>query len=406
MQTWCILLAAGQGSRMGSHSTKKQFLDWQNKPLYWHSVRAFSAMPCIQGLVFVFPSQEMQNRSQELQDLFQLEQPGVPYLVIPGGQTRQESSWAGIQALPRECELVLIHDAARPFVPPDLVQEVIQALHQGAKAVVPGLRPTDTIKQQGSSTSTLPRQNLYAVQTPQGFNKQVLQESYQEALSSGLEFTDDAAVLEHSGHRIQFVPGRAENRKLTNPQDLELLQSPQEMLLRSVCSSFGYDVHKYGPGRPLRLGGVPITNAPEVQAHSDGDVLLHAIMDALLGCLGQGDIGELFPDSDPALDGANSAVLLSEVLSLAQKQNLKILHLDLTIVCQTPRLTPWKDHIKKNLCNLLYLQGHQLGLKASTEEGLGFTGEKKGIKAMALLTAQRQPLAQDPCAEACGVRDL
>lgn len=405
MQTWCILLAAGQGSRMGAHATKKQFLDWQNRPLYWHSVRTFSALPCIQGMVFVFPGQELQERKQELQKLFQLEQPGVPYLVTTGGTKRQESSWAGIQALPRECDMVLIHDAARPFVSPELIQEVFQALKQGAKAVVPGLKPTDTIKQQGTSTRTLSRESLYAVQTPQGFAREALQKSYNLAMSSGIEFTDDAAVMEENGYSVQFVPGRPENRKLTRPQDLELLQDPMEALLQSVCSSFGYDVHKYGPGRPLRLGGVPIPNAPDIQAHSDGDVLLHAIMDAILGCIGQGDIGTLFPDTDPDLEGANSALLLSEVLALAQKQDLKILHLDLTIVCQTPRLTPWRDQIKKNLCNLLCLESHQLGLKASTEEGLGFTGEKKGIKAMALLTAQRQPRPQDSASGACGIQD-
>ncbi|MFP4214187.1 MAG: 2-C-methyl-D-erythritol 4-phosphate cytidylyltransferase [Desulfohalobiaceae bacterium] len=408
MQTWCILLAAGQGSRMGAHSAKKQFLNWQDRPLYWHSVRAFSALPCIQGLVLVFPELELQERSQELRELFQLEQPGLPYRITAGGKKRQDSSWSGIQALPAECEQVLIHDSARPFVSPGLIQEVVQALQHGAQAVVPGLRPTDTIRlQQDSCSQTLPRHNLYAVQTPQGFLRPALEEAYRQAACSGLEFTDDAAILEEAGHRIHFVSGRPENRKLTTQQDLELLQDSHADELRGICSSFGYDVHKYAPGRPLRLGGVPLPNAPEVQAHSDGDVLLHAIMDAVLGCLGQGDIGELFPDTDPALEGANSAVLLSEVLHLAQKQGLTILHLDLTIICQTPKIAPCREQIRKNLCSLLHLDEHQLGLKASTEEGLGFTGEKKGIKAMALLTARKQlrsrsipqagvPVTQDP----------
>lgn len=388
MQTWCILLAAGQGTRLEAQPQKKQFLKWRDRPLYWHSTRIFLRMPCVQGIVFVFPADELQHRTLELQELFRGEQLGMPFRAVTGGLTRQDSSWAGIQALPWDCSHVLIHDAARPFISPPLVQGVVQALENGAQAVAPGLRPADTIKLlQAGQSKTLTRDCLFAVQTPQGFDRKVLEQAYSQAIGSGKEFTDDAAVLEEYGHKIDFVSGRLENSKITRPEDLKLLKDDQEAILQRICVGYGHDVHRYGPGRPLRLGGVPVTNGPQVIAHSDGDVLLHAIMDAFLGCLGQGDIGQHFPDSDPDLENANSALLLSEVLHLAEKQGLKILHLDLTIICEIPKIYPWRDQIRKNLCNLLYLEQEQLGLKASTEEGLGLTGEKKGIKAVALLTA-------------------
>ncbi len=390
MQTWSILLAAGQGHRMGNQPDKKQFLDYRNKPLYWHSVRTFSAVPALKGIVFVFPADQIQNRTRELDSLFQQEQPGLEYLVTSGGTRRQDSSWAALQMLPLECEQVLIHDAARPFLPASLVQDVLRCLQAGAVAAVPALNPCDTIRcKQEGRTWTLPRDSLYAVQTPQGFQRRPLEKAYAWAAALDKEFTDDAAVLEEYGHTIDFVPGSPQNLKLTSPEDLQLLENKNNPVPNRLCLGYGYDVHRYGQGRPMRLGGVPIPNSPLVIAHSDGDVLLHAIMDAILGCLGQGDIGEHFPDSDPDLENANSAVLLSEILHLAQKQGLKILHLDLTIVCEKPKITPWRQQIRKNICSLLYLEQENLGLKASTEEGLGCTAENSGIKAVALLTAEK-----------------
>ncbi len=194
-------------------------------------------------------------------------------------------------------------------------------------------------------------------------------------------------MIERAGHGVRIVPGEISNLKITTPEDLRVLTPPASQPV--PCTGFGYDVHAFGGNRPMVLGGMPIAGAPFVKAHSDGDVLLHALCDAILGCLGQGDIGEHFPDNDDRFDNISSAILLSEVMDKARDQGLVITHVDLTIIAQTPRLTPHKAAIRGNVARLLELCDAQVNVKATTEEHLGFTGRKEGIKAVAVVTATR-----------------
>jgi len=377
----------------------KQFLECQGVPLYWHSARTFSRCARVAGIIFVFPEDclaEEKIRIQRLDGLTDAPRPdssdlsrslGVPWEVVGGGSLRQDSVFNALQVLPVDCEYVLIHDAARPFLNAALVARLIDALEQGATGVVPGQPVTDTIKQaqNGRILATLERENLYAIQTPQAFSLDILRAAHARARAENWTATDDAGLLERLGQEIRIIPGEAANRKLTHPEDLNFLYRPQ----RLACSGYGYDVHRYGSGRPMKLGGVPIPGAPELIAHSDGDVLLHALMDAILACACRGDIGRLFPDSDPRLENINSAILLDEVLRIAATAGVELVQADCTIIAQIPRIAPHSQTIRRNLSRLLCLDEDYVNVKATTEEGLGFTGAREGIKAVALVSALR-----------------
>lgn len=385
MAAWAIILAAGSGSRMAAAglAERKQFLPLEGRPLYWRSARTLARVPRIRGLVLVFPASELPARTAELERLLAADPPGVPCLAAAGGPRRQDSVAAGLFALPPDCALVLVHDAARPFASAGLASRLLDALEAGAGAVIPAVALKDTVKrvQAGLVADTPPRSELAAVQTPQGFARPLLREAHAAAEREGWNVTDDAALVERLGRPVAVIPGEEDNVKITTPEDLRLLA--QAGPGPAPCVGWGYDVHRFGPGRPLKLGGVPIPGGPEVVAHSDGDALLHALTDAVLGCLGAGDIGQHFPDTDPANAGLESAIFLNEVMQMADAAGLVLTHADVTVIAQAPRLAPFRDQIRNSLSKLLRLPPGRVNVKFTTEEGLGFTGEKKGIKAAA-----------------------
>ena len=418
-ECWALVPAAGQGSRLAAATggEAKQFLRWRGAPLWWHSARALAASPRVHGLVLVFPPERLEAATAELAELDGAHILGLPWKSVAGGPRRQDSVRLGLAALPASCATVLIHDAARPFVSPALATRVADALRGGSAhipdaahaadsaddtgspaGVIPGLPVSDTIKEvdeAGQVLRTPNRAAVRAVQTPQGFWTAKLAAAHRRAEAEGWEVTDDASLMERCGHRVLVIPGEAANRKITCPEDLALLEDRDIPL---PCSGWGYDVHRYGGSRPLILGGVPIAGGWTVSAHSDGDVLLHALMDALLGCLGAGDLGRWFPDSDPRWEGASSSLMLDMVLDMAARAGLTISHADLTIIAQKPRLAPHADHIRRNVARLLRLGEDQVNVKATTEEGLGFTGECLGLKAAALVSGLRRRTAPGPCA--------
>lgn len=408
MSTWAIILAAGQGSRLApaTNNEKKQFLLWRERPLFWHAARTFSRVARLFGLVFVFPENDFLAAQEQVIDLDAQDGLNLPWLCVTGGSRRQDSVANGLAVLPPDCDTVLVHDAARPFAGATLCNALLEALETGASAVIPALPVSDTIKRvsapeaDGSPPSvaeTLPRAELRAVQTPQAFALDVLRQAHQRAEAEGWDVTDDASMVERLGIPVRVIPGEERNVKITTPKDLELLADGE----RASCAplvrvtGWGYDVHRYVSGdapkaRPMKLGGVPVPTGPSgvhIQAHSDGDVLLHALTDALLGCLGQGDIGERFPDTDPAWENANSAVLLDVVLQDGLERGLALEHVDCTVIAQIPKIAPHKQTIRDNLAKLLKLPIARVNVKATTEEGLGFTGSKQGIKAVAVVTA-------------------
>lgn len=399
MRTWAIIAAGGSGSRLREAGVDrpKQFLELGGAPLYWHSARTFARVAGIHGIVFVFPPDMLEPASMETLRLAEEERFPLPCAFAPGGKERQDSVRNALAALPPECDSVLVHDAARPFMTARLAAGVLEALRQGHAGAIPGVPLVDTVKQVAASglvRGTPDRASLRAVQTPQGFSRTALTEAHARARTENLAATDDAALLEACGVPVIITEGDAANRKITDPADLELLRNTAGeigMACPIPRTGFGYDVHAYGGNRPLVLGGVPVPAEYKVSAHSDGDVLLHALIDAILGCLGRGDIGTLFPDSDPGFSGIESGALLSEALRLAFRDGLKIVHADLTIVAQVPKIAPHRAQIAANVARLLALEPSSVNVKATTEEKLGFTGEKKGIKAYAVVTALMRP---------------
>lgn len=394
-ECWGIILAAGQGSRMAAATggEAKQFLRWKGAPLWWQSAMAMAASPRIHGLIFVFPPEKKSEAEAELCKLDRTQSLGVRVAVAEGGARRQDSVRHGLEALPAECTRVLVHDSARPFLATALVTRLADALSEGMPlgimGVVPGLAVTDTIKQVDEAalvTATPARATLRAVQTPQAFPAAALREAHARALREGWDVTDDASLMEQSGLPVLVIEGDAANIKITNPQDLAMLNESKPLL---PCCGYGYDVHAYGGNRPLMLGGIEVGGEFLVRAHSDGDVLLHALMDAILGCLAAGDIGHLFPDNDPKFDNISSVVLLDHVTTMAAEAGLRLCHVDLTVIAQKPKLAPHADAIRRNVARLLDLPLEHVAFKATTEEKLGFTGELKGIKAVALVSAVR-----------------
>ena len=407
MSVWAVVLAAGRGKRMEAAGIgiEKQFLEWRGRPLFWHSGLVLARVPVMGGIVFVFPAREQENLGElesMIVDLDNRDGLNLPWLVTLGGERRQDSVYNGLAMLPPDCGRVLVHDAARPFLSAGLAAALAQAL-DGADAAIPGVPVSDTIKvvRDGMVAETLERDGLRAVQTPQAFRLGLLRKAHELAREQDWEVTDDASMMERMGVPVAVVPGEEENVKITTPADLERLRASEPVAAPEPVVGYGYDVHAYAyamdksgqPSRPLKLGGIPIPGAPEVRAHSDGDVLLHALTDALLGCLGQGDIGKRFPDSDPGLDNAASAIFVTEVMQDVWQAGLALTHVDLTVIAQTPRLAPHVDLIRKNVAELLRMDGSRVNIKATTEEGLGFTGEKRGLKAVAVVSALRPATA-------------
>jgi len=389
---WAIILAAGSGSRLAEATggERKQYLEYRSAPLFWHCARTFSRVADVRGLVFVFPPEDAPAMEKKLRQFFKTEDLGVQWTVAAGGERRQDSVRNGLSGLPKSCGHVLIHDSARPFASARLVRTLIDALKSGARGVIPAVPVTDTVKRVAGDTvaETLNRSELAAVQTPQGFETALLSEAHERALAEGWEVTDDASMVERLAE-VTVVPGEAGNVKITVPEDLKRLEEARTTV---PCMGWGYDVHRFGGehDRPMILGGVPIPGGPAMVAHSDGDVLLHALADAILGTFGGGDIGTHFPDTDPNFDNADSGVLVREVMSMAERAATRIVHADLTAIAQIPRLAPHAAQIAKNVARLLGLEAHQVNFKATTEEKLGFTGSKKGIKAVACVTGLRE----------------
>lgn len=398
MELWVLIMAAGKGSRLleATNGTEKQFFQWKNKPLYWQSVIKASRCARIRGLVCVFSSEVKECEKENFDQLALSYDLRLPYEIVAGGELRQDSVRNGLSILPKNCSHVLVHDAARPFVSVQLINRVIDALRVGAKSVVPGIPVVDTIKHVVNEKVefTPYRENLVAVQTPQGFERNLLVEGHRRALIEHWIVTDDASLIERCGHPVQVVPGDPENKKITTPSDLQMLELQERMI---PIVGYGYDVHKYSmednekkPVRAMVLGGVSIPSGPKVLAHSDGDIVLHALMDALLGCASAGDIGMHFPDTDPTYEGIHSAVLLDIVLTKIIEAHISIVHVDITIVAQTPNISPYRNTIRANLARLLSLDQKNINIKATTEEGLGFTGSNKGMKVIAVVTAMRK----------------
>jgi len=377
-----VVVAAGRSSRMGG-GTPKQYRLLAGRPVLAHTLRIFEDAPEISFVVLVVaPGDEMWVR-RKIVEVYGFRK---CLSVVPGGAERQESVWAGLSALP-PCDVVLIHDGVRPFVPKERLGSLIDAALAAGAATL-AVPPKDTVKMArmpGPSRTTLPRDRLWLVQTPQAFRREVIVSAHREAAQKGFLGTDDTALVEMNGGEVALVPGDYANIKLTTPEDFVFA----EALIGRVTgmrSGFGYDVHRLVEGRKLILGGVEVPYAKGLLGHSDADVLVHAVMDALLGAAALGDIGRHFPDSDPAYKGIASLELLKQVGGLLERAGFWVVNVDATLVAQAPRLAPFIPLMRENMARVLGIDISAVSVKATTTEGLGFTGTGEGMACYAVAT--------------------
>ncbi len=378
---YAVVVAAGRGVRMGA-AVNKVLLPLCGEPVIRHAVRAFCEADEIDGVVVVASADETEQMRAALCGLEKV------CAIVPGGSTRQESVKNGLDALPKEARIALVHDGARPLISRELVARCIRQTEDCGSAVV--CTPvTDTVKveKDGCVVRTLDRSQLRAVQTPQCFFAGELKAAYEAAARDGVSVTDDASVMEHAGHSVHLLESSEVNFKLTTPEDLrraEDIIGERKFMQRLPRTGFGYDVHKLVSGRRLILCGKEIPWEKGLDGHSDADVAVHALMDALLGAACLGDIGRLYPDNDPAFEGADSMKLLADVLRRVKDAGYAVVHADVTIVAQKPKLMPYMDEMRRNLENAM--PGAQVNVKATTTEHLGFEGRGEGISAQAVAT--------------------
>lgn len=385
--TAALILAAGSGVRAGSVGPVKQYRTIGALPVLRHTLDAFLNHPVIDAVQVVIGADGADPYAAIAPHNAKLRPP------VTGAATRQASVEAGLKAYrDRPPDRILIHDGVRPFVSADLIARVAEALDR-AEAVVPTLPVTSTLKAvdaEGAVTATVAREGLNAAETPQGFRYTAICAAHAQAASAGLSFTDDAAVAEWAGLRVHSVPGDRDNVKLTTAADIAAADRRLlgEEMLRSgdVRVGSGYDVHAVGPGSHVMLGGIPIPHTNALVGHSDADVALHALTDALLGALADGDIGTHFPPGDPQWKGAASDRFLADAVRRVAARGGIIAHLDLTIVAERPKIAPHREAIRQRIAEICGVDIDRVAVKATTSERLGFVGKGEGIAAHASAT--------------------
>ncbi len=389
MSVAALIVAAGRGVRAsGAEDRPKQYATIGGVPMIAKTIAAFAAHPSVDDiLVVINPDDEALYRAASEPYTGRLRE------AVAGGARRQDSVRAGLEALASAApSSVLIHDAARPFVPAELIDRVIDGLdtHQG---VLPALPVTDSLKraEHGRVTETVARESLWQAQTPQGFKFDAILAAHRAAAKEpGRNFTDDCGVAEWFGLDVALVAGAESNRKLTTAEDLriadELVQKKGERSTGTIRVASGYDVHAFGPGDAVTLCGVSIPHPKRLVGHSDADVGLHALTDALLGTIADGDIGVHFPPSDARWRGAPSELFLKHAASRIEQRGGTIVHVDITLLCEAPRIGPYRDRMRERIAAILGLDVAQVSVKATTNEGLGFIGRGEGIAATATAT--------------------
>ena len=390
-----LIVAAGRGTRAGPGGPK-QYRRLGVGTVLARTLSVFAAHPAIADILVVIHPDDV--------PLYADATAGLAERLLPpamGGATRQETVRAGLRALAHRAPgRVLVHDAARPFVDADIITRVLAALdsHAGAIAAIP---VADTLKRASATgliAATIDRAGLWHAQTPQGFQFWPLLAAHVRAEAEGqADFTDDAALAEWAGLDVALVPGSQANRKITTQEDLAM--AAREAVTRSAGpadpaeyrTATGFDVHRFEPGDHVWLCGVRIPHAASLQGHSDADVGLHALTDALLGAIADGDIGQHFPPTDPRWKGAASHVFLADAARRVAELGGSIVNCDVTLLCESPRIGPHRDAMRARIAEIVGIAVERVSVKATTTEGLGFTGRREGIAAQAAATVRLPP---------------
>jgi 2-C-methyl-D-erythritol 4-phosphate cytidylyltransferase/2-C-methyl-D-erythritol 2,4-cyclodiphosphate synthase len=384
-----VIAAGGTGTRMNS-SIPKQFLEISGKPVLLHTAEAIASLEEVTQIVVALPPEHISIASSILQRI--AEQKNIR--CVAGGINRQESVRCGVIHIASDPDVIMVHDAVRPVCDHDLMLRVLRAAWKKG-AAVPGLPATETIQRvsrKGRVLATPPREQLFAIQTPQAFHAGILRAALNKAHDSGYVGTDESSVVRWAGHPVAVVDGSPDNIKITRPADLKiaemLLTRRQEgqagMSESSLRIGQGIDYHRLVEGRKLILGGVEIPSEKGLEGHSDADALSHAICDALLGAAALGDIGKHFPDTDPANRGRSSLEFLRLVRQKIEAAGWRVRNVDATLLVQRPRVAPYAEEMKKNIAESLGLTPAEVSIKATTTEGLNAEGRGEGISAQAI----------------------
>ena len=381
-----VIVAAGRGTRMGLDRNKVLY-PVCGEPIIVHTVRAFAQSGLFDGGIVVVTGE---NDMEEMRAM--MDAAGLRVTFAKGGADRQESVYNGIAACPKDADVIAIHDGARPLVTREVIFKTIDSAKEYGSGVA-AVQLKDTVKrvdENGIVIDTPARDTLRAVQTPQTFDAELIRQAH-EAYKTGERATDDAMLMERMGHAVRLTQGDVENIKLTTPEDMLLAE--QVMIRRGMAKKeepamirigHGYDVHRLVEDRKLILCGVEIPHTLGLLGHSDADVALHALTDALLGAAAMGDIGRHFPDTDPAYKGADSGKLLDHVMNLIWEKGYVVGNVDVTIICQRPKLKDYIEQMRENVAAHLKVDLDCVNVKATTTEKLGFEGEGLGISTHAV----------------------
>ncbi|MHB1459183.1 MAG: 2-C-methyl-D-erythritol 4-phosphate cytidylyltransferase [Armatimonadota bacterium] len=388
--TSVIIPASGQGKRLGS-SSDKAFIDISGIPMLARTLRVFQDYPDISEIILVVRDEYISTARQ----LVQRYNISKVSCLVTGGDVRQDSVRNGLTRIAADCEVVLIHDAARPFITPDIIRNSISAAieHKAAIVAVPVINTIKASSDNAFVESTLNRETLFAVQTPQTFNRQIIENAYKIAYDDCFYGTDDASLVERLGVPVKIVEGAYDNIKITTPNDIATAESIIRQREGTTCMNnnfrigHGYDIHKFEKGRRLVLGGVEFQNEDGLLGHSDADVLLHAVADSILGAAGAGDIGKHFPDTDPDYKDADSLALLASAGEIINSMGWVTGNVDVTLIAEKPRVSKHTCEMERNIGKALGISPDLVNIKATTAEGLGDIGRAMGIEchAVALL---------------------
>jgi 2-C-methyl-D-erythritol 4-phosphate cytidylyltransferase/2-C-methyl-D-erythritol 2,4-cyclodiphosphate synthase len=387
MTVAAVIVAGGSGLRAGGEKPK-QYQMIGGRPVIWWTLKSFLEHPGVSHVQAVIGEGHEEMFHECVGDL------SLPRAVI-GGATRQDSCRIGVESIERlKPSKVLIHDAARPFVSHDLISHVIAWLDR-YPAVIPGMPVAETLKYApgGIVSRTVDRAGIWTAQTPQGFNYEVILKAHRKAqVEATANLTDDASVAEHAGTPISMIPGRHENRKLTTAEDIERADRDMSRqsfeLLPDIRVGQGVDIHPFDNGDAVTLCGVSIPHVQKLQGHSDADVAMHALTDAVLGAIGEGDIGVHFPPSEAKWKGAQSSIFLNKAMELLTAKGGVIANVDVTILAEAPKIAPHVMAMKAKLAPLLGIDPSRIAIKATTTEKLGAIGRKEGIVALATATVR------------------
>ena len=379
----CIVLAAGAGRRM-AYKENKIFIPLGRYSIIQRTLQNVAKLEGLKEIILVVADGEQDYMAEHIKVL----ELTVPIQIVLGGAERQDSVACGLKAFDESTDIVLVHDGARPLASTEMFSAVAEAANIYGAATV-GVPATDTIKRvdaEHAVIETLKRSELYQIQTPQGFQKELFTEAHEKAHDSNYLGTDDVSLVEYLGKPVHIVEGDYCNIKVTTPNDIAVAKRYLGIEDKRMRVGFGYDIHQLKAGRPCILGGVRIESELGPDGHSDADVLIHALMDAMLGAAGLRDIGYYFPPEDDQYKGISSMLLLEKVNSLLKERGLQAYNIDIMVISETPKLKPYIDMMKANLQSVLEIPLDRISIKATTNEMLGAIGRREGIAAQAVVS--------------------